>query len=99
MKAYKGFEPDLTCRDFQFEEGKTYKEKKAELCECGFHACLNPLDVLQFYPIFDSVYHEVELCSVQRKSLTRANSQFTENTKICGTQSQILDRIAKHQGD
>lgn len=89
MKAYKGFDKDLKCRDFQFEEGKTYKEKKAELCRCGFHACLNPLDVLRFYPIFESVYREVELSSVQRKSLTRANSQFTENTKICGKQITI----------
>lgn len=89
MKAYKGFDKDLKCRDFQFEEGKTYKEKKAELCRCGFHACLNPFDVLRFYPIFESVYHEVELSSVQRKSLTRANSQFIENTKICGKQITI----------
>lgn len=94
MKAYKGFDKDLKCRGFQFEEGKTYKEKKAELCECGFHACLNPLDVLQFYPIFNSVYHEVELVSVQRKSLTRANSQFTEDTKICGKQITIGKEIS-----
>lgn len=25
MKAYKGFNRDMTCRDFQYEERKTYK--------------------------------------------------------------------------
>lgn len=35
IKAYKGFNADMTCRDFQFEEGKTYKEDKAKLCDIG----------------------------------------------------------------
>ena len=25
MKAYKGFNKDMTCRNFQYEEGKTYE--------------------------------------------------------------------------
>ena len=25
MKAYKGFNPDMTCRGFKYEEGKTYE--------------------------------------------------------------------------
>ena len=34
MKAYKGFNADMTCLGFQFEEGKTYEhEGKVKLCE------------------------------------------------------------------
>ena len=43
--AYKGMNSDMTCRDFKYEVGKTYKIDKVNLRECGFHACLNPRDV------------------------------------------------------
>ena len=61
MKAYKGFNKDMTCRGFQYAEGETYKTDKAKVCECGFHACKHPLDVLGFYSPNNSVYHEVEV--------------------------------------
>ena len=38
IKAYKGFKKDMTCRSFQYEEGKEYEEKGiVELCKKGFH--------------------------------------------------------------
>ena len=61
MKAYKGFNKDMTCRDFQYKEGGEYETDRAEVCESGFHACENPLDCLQYYEPNKSVYHEVEL--------------------------------------
>lgn len=64
MKAYKGFNKDMTCRWFQYKEGKTYEMESAELCDRGFHACEYPLDCFGYYPPADSVYHEVELDGV-----------------------------------
>ena len=64
MKAYKGFNKDMTCRGFQFEEGKTYEEKEAKLGHSGFHACECPLDVFGYYDPANSVFHEVELDEV-----------------------------------
>ena len=61
MKAFKGFNKDLTCRGFQYKVGETYEEEKAELCRTGFHACESPVDCLQHYKPATSVYHEVEL--------------------------------------
>ena len=61
IKAYKGFNADMTCRGFQYEEGEEYSTDKAEICEAGFHACENPIDCLQYYPPCSSVYREVEL--------------------------------------
>ena len=62
MKAYKGFNKDMTCRGFQFEEGKTYETEKAELCESGFHACTDPLNVWDYYgPIDGNRFCEVDV--------------------------------------
>ena len=86
MKAYKGFNKDMTCRGFQFEEGKTYEEKEARLCEKGFHACLNPLDCMGYYFLNNSVYHEVELDGV-------SDERHAEDTKVAAKKITIGARL------
>jgi len=70
--AYKGFNADMSCRGFQYEEGETYEmDGEIKLCERGFHACTNPLDCLNFYGgeiCKDVVYHEVYLEDVSDES-------------------------------
>ena len=68
MKAYKGFDKNMQCRGFQYEEGKEYTTDKAELCNSGFHACENPLDCFGYYNPAESVFHEVELDATDEKS-------------------------------
>ena len=85
-KYYKGFNPDMTCRGFQFEEGKTYETEKADLCNAGFHACESPLDVFAYYPPCDengnlNKFHEVELEGV--------SEQRSDDTKVCATKITI----------
>ena len=49
-KGYKVFNSDWTCRDFQYEVGKTYEIKsKPILCENGFHYCLKLIDCFRYY--------------------------------------------------
>ena len=60
IKSYKGFNKDMTCRGFQYKEGKEYETSRAVVCNEGFHACEHPLDCLGYYPPNTSVYHEVE---------------------------------------
>ena len=85
MKAYKGFNKDMTCRDFQYEEGKTYETDKAEICEAGFHACENPLDCLRYYAPGESVYHEVEIDDNGQRN--------DDDTKVVGKKITIGAKI------
>ena len=86
MKAYKGFNKDMTCRGFQFEEGKAYREDTAVLCDCGFHACLDPLDCFGYYDPYDSVYHEVEIDNV--------SEQRENDTKVVAKDIKIGSRLS-----
>ena len=82
MKAYKGFTKEMTCHGgFQYEEGKSYHEDNAKLCDHGFHACEYPLDCFIYFPPAESVFREVELDGI--------TGEREDDTKICGTDIKI----------
>lgn len=86
IKSYKGFNKDMTCKGFQYEEGKEYETERAECCETGFHACEYPLDCFSHYAPNDSVYHEVE----QDGDIDCKD----DGTKIASTKIKIGARIS-----
>ena len=86
MRAFKGFNKDLTCRGYQYEEGKEFHTERAECCDTGFHACEYPLDCFGYYDPSHSVFHEVELSGEMDKS--------GDNTKVCATDIKIGARLS-----
>ena len=85
--AYKGMWSNMTCRDFQYKIGKTYKTDKIELYRCGFHACLNPRDVLDYYFQEESSrYFKVKLSG----KITKCD-EF--DTTVAATEITILEEI------
>jgi hypothetical protein len=88
--AYKGFNADMTCRDFQYEEGKSYEiEGEIECCVYGFHACTNPLDVFNYYngQIGTDIYiHEVYLSG-------DIDEENEDDSKVCASNIEIGRRL------
>lgn len=87
MIAYKGFDENMRCRGFQFEEGKSYEEKRAELCESGFHACEMPLDVFGYYAPANSIYHQVVLDDV-------CKDRASDDSKVCAKKIRIGAKLS-----
>ena len=82
MKTYKGFNKDMTCRGFKYEEGKEYEATgEIKCCNNGFHACEYPLDCFSYYAPSESVYHEVE----QSGEISKG----TDDTKVASTKIKI----------
>jgi len=50
IKGYKVFNPNWTCRGFQYEVGKTFKhDGNIEMCGTGFHFCQKISDCFNYY--------------------------------------------------
>lgn len=89
MKAYKGFNKDMTCRGFQYEIGKAYETDAADLCSIGFHACENPLDCFGYYAPAASRYCEVEIEDNGQRS--------PEDSKVVGRKIKIGAELSTEQ--
>ena len=84
--AYKGFDENLKCRDYQYEIGKTFEHKgKVEVCESGFHACEYPLDVFGYYPPSNSRFAIVKMHG--------ETSKGSDDTKIASAKITIETEI------
>lgn len=80
--AYKGFDKNLKCRDFQYEVGKEYEmDGGIKCCERGFHACESPLEVFDHYDMLNSRFAEVEQSGEIDKE--------EDTTKVCSSKIKI----------
>lgn len=79
IKAYKGFNSDLTCSGFQYEVGKEYThDGKVNACNKGFHACENPFDVLVYYSNFTVMRY----CTVEQSGEIDKEQDKIASSKI-----------------
>jgi len=83
IKGFKGYDKDLKCRGFQYEIGKEYIEKSAKLCSKGFHFCLNPLDIFNYYEPATSRFTEVEAEDVTEET-SDDSKRVSKKLKIGG---------------
>ncbi len=81
IKGYKVFNPDWTCRGFQYEVGKTFThEGNIETCGAGFHFCQKASDCFTYYG-FDSNNKVAEVEAIGLVE-TREDKSVTNKIKI-----------------
>lgn len=81
IKGYKVFNPDWTCRGFQYKVGEVFAYNgDIEVCKSGFHFCCKASDCFDYYS-FDSrnKVAEVEAIGLVK---TRGNKSVTDKIKI-----------------
>lgn len=81
IKGYKVFNPDWTCRGFQYEVGKEFEHiGEIEVCQEGFHFCRDLADCFSYYA-FDSnnKVAEIEATGLVK---TKGNKSVTNKIKI-----------------
>lgn len=89
MYAYKGFEPDLSCRGYRFVMGKNITPE-ANCASNGFHCAEDPLDCLTYYSDMDrSIY-----CLVQPGGDIDEDDR---DSKIACTELTILRRLTRKE--
>lgn len=82
MRAFKGFNKDLTCRGYQYEEGKEFHTERAECCDTGFHACEYPLDCFGYYDPAHSDGDYMDPYDKESWELTGAKMVVVDGEKI-----------------
>ena len=85
QRGYKVFNPDMTCRGFQFEFGNTYEENVSpSVCNRGFHFCKEAKDCFNYYG-FDPNNKVAEIIALGEVS--------EEGDKSCTNKIQIVREI------
>lgn len=94
IKGYKVFNPDWTCREFQYKVGETYThEGDLGLCEAGFHFCKKLTCCFSCY-VFDPTNKVAEVVALG-DVIEGKNQSVTNKIKIVRELSwhEVLDTI------
>ena len=100
IKGYKVFNPNWTCRGFQYEVGKTYKHNgNIEMCEAGFHFCKKASDCFNYYS-FDSNNKVAEVEAIGNVE-TKGNKSVTDEIIILKelTWYEVLELVNTGKGN
>ena len=82
-KGYKAYEPGLVCRGKQYAENTVYEEPGGELCSDGMmHYCVNPLDVLNYYPLVNGKGEIIEFTTVEALAKPKKDETKSATKKL-----------------
>lgn len=89
VKGYKVFNPNWTCRNFQYEVSMTFEEEVTPVCcDRGFHFCKELKDCFNYYP-FNPNNKVAEVIA-----LGDIDEEDGNSSKCCTNKIQIIREIS-----
>lgn len=83
--AYKAFNENFCCRDFQYEVGKEYHiTGDLKICKNGFHSCKDLIDTFNYYQMGNSRFAIVKLWG----------DVLYGNNKMCASDIEIVEELS-----
>lgn len=83
LHGFKAYEPGLICRGHKYEENTVYKKSGHGICVPGVtHYCVNPFDVLEYYPLVrpDGQFSDFTTVEAIDPPVTDDNKKFATST-------------------
>ena len=85
ITAYKAFNSNFSCRDFQYKVGNEYHiTGDLKICKNGFHACQNSIDTFKYYPMENSRFAIVKLWG----------EVLYGDNKMCASDIEIVEELS-----
>ena len=81
--GFKAYDPGLVCRNYQYKEGEIFKKNGHGVCVPGVtHYCVNPFDVLDYYPLVrnDGKFSEFTTVEAVDEPVTDDGKKFATST-------------------
>ena len=91
MKGFKAFNKGLVCKNKKYAENTVFEEEQATICERGMHFCVNPFDVLDYYPLVNSDGEFSDFAEVESLAETK-----TDDNKMSHLLYVALTRSKDH---
>lgn len=90
VKAYKVFNPDWTCKGFQYRVGESYECNEVIICQKGFHACLKPVECFNYYSFNPS--NKVAIVELDGQVVSH-----NDDSKVAATKIKIVQELSWHE--
>lgn len=95
IRAYKAFNPDWTCRGYQYEPGKLHVHEGPIIpCQSGFHACEVLQDIAGYYDVLNTFSDNLDSHPLNRLAIVELSGEIIRHgSKVVASEIRIIQEL------